>query len=109
MIEKLPFLPDEHHYAIAHVAARSSQMEHHIEHLVNAAFAGQPETAEFLLKNLGTDRMVGLLKAALLDKFPQSREQIERLCAEIGRLRTLRNNLLHWIWGKSEDPTKGRQ
>ncbi len=80
-------------------------MEHHIEHAVNSAFRGEPETAEFLLKNLPTDRIVGLLKARLTDQYPNAKEEVSKLTAEIARLRTERNNILHWIWGKAEDPT----
>jgi hypothetical protein len=36
MPKKLPFLPDEHHYAIAHVATRAAQLDHVIEVCVDA-------------------------------------------------------------------------
>lgn len=104
MVEKLPFLPDEHHYAIAAVATRSSQMEHHIEHTIYIAFLLQNNTAEFLLKNLGADRIVGLLRAKMLDMMPNEEEKITKLFSEIKRVRNERNEIMHWIWGKTEDP-----
>lgn len=101
MVTKLPFLSDDHHFAIANVAVRSGQMEYHIEHLTSETLAKLPQTAEFLLKNLGADRVVGLMQRALLDHHPADAEKIEKLVSEISRLRTERNEILHWIWGKS--------
>lgn len=102
MTTKLPFLSDEHHYALANVAARASQLDHHIEYAISLTLSEQPKIAEYLLKNLSPDRIVGLLRAVLLDTLPDHETQIESLVAEIRRVRSERNDLLHWIWGKAE-------
>ncbi|MCH8999509.1 MAG: hypothetical protein IID48_14780 [Proteobacteria bacterium] len=106
MVEKLPYLPDEHHYAIAAVAARAAQLDHHIEHAISCCLIDHPKTAEFALKNLSADRVVGLLKAVLLDMPPRNPEKIEDLISKIMKLRSERNELLHWLWGKSDEADK---
>lgn len=98
MTTKLPHISDDHHFAIANVASRSSQMEVHIEKTVEKGLLNQPKTAEFLLKNLGTDRVVGVLKAILLDTIPEEENQIENLIKTIQELRTERNEILHATW-----------
>jgi hypothetical protein len=105
MVDKLPFLPDEHHFAIAAVATRSAQLDHHIEFVINLAFLDRQHAAKFILKNLNGERMVGLLGAALHDVVPTHGESIDSLIAEINRRRGERNEILHWLWGKSDgDP-----
>ena len=100
--EKLPFLPVAHHYAIAAVAARSAQLDHTVE-LVGAALLGmRRNTAEFLLRNLGADRVIGLVQALLLDEFPAETEAVKTLIAGVNKARSDRNKILHWLWGKSE-------
>ncbi len=103
---KLPFLPDEHHYAIASVAARSAQLDHHIELMVQIALLSHQNTAEFALRNLGADRVVGLLRATLLDLAPDQADIIEALVVEIARLRGERNEVMHWLWSKSDEDDK---
>jgi hypothetical protein len=102
MVDKLPFLPDEHHYAIAAVATRSAQLDHSIEVTLYLALLKSPRTAEFLLKNLSQDRIVDLLSAVLTDAVPKSATAIDALIAEIKNVRKERNEILHWLWGKSE-------
>ncbi len=58
----------------------------------------QPKTAEYLLKNLGADRVVGLLKAMLFDTFPEKTDQIDALTKTILELKADRNGILHWTW-----------
>ena len=60
----------------------------------------QPKTAEFLLKNLGSDRVVGVLKSILLDVAPEEEPRITNLIKTIVDLRTERNKILHWTWSK---------
>jgi hypothetical protein len=72
MPNKLPFLPDDHHYAIANVAVVAAQLDHMIEATIETALLDRKSTAEFMMKNLGADRVVGLLKAVLLDMAPDS-------------------------------------
>jgi len=38
----------------------------------------------------------------LLDAAPEYEQEIEKLDAEIKRLRSERNDIMHWIWGESE-------
>lgn len=106
MVDKLPFLPDEHHFAIASVATRSAQLDHHIEHLIYMALARSQRTAEFALKNLGADRLVNFLKAVLIDAAPESEPEIAAIVAAINRVRGERNDIMHWIWGKSDEPER---
>jgi hypothetical protein len=108
MRSKLPFLPDDHHYAIANVAARSAQLDHYIELTIQCALRDHEQTARFALKNLGQDRVVGLMEAVLLDVEPKAEAGIKSVIAEINRLRTARNEILHWLWGKTEDPDIAR-
>jgi len=103
MATKLAFLSDDHQFAIANVAVRSGQMETHIEHAIRACLWTHQKTAEFALKNLGADRIVGVLEAALLDLFPGDASTIENMIAEIKRIRGERNEIIHWIWGKGAD------
>jgi hypothetical protein len=104
MSTKLPFLSDDHHFAIANVAVRVGQMEWHIENLIHNALFKQPKTAEVALKNLGADRLVTFVSAVLHDSFPEFTAEIDSLESEINRIKTERNEILHWIWGKSEKP-----
>jgi hypothetical protein len=105
MIDKLPYLSDDHHYALAAVATRSSQLEHMIELGVSGAMIGRSKLAEYILKNLGADRIVGALEAALLDRLPQNKTEVEDLMRRIRAVRAERNDMLHWIYGIADDPT----
>jgi len=77
--KKLPFLPDEHHYAIAHVATRAAQLDHAIEFCVDAQMGSHREAAEYLIKSLDTPRLIGLLRVLLQDNFPTRVSEIEAL------------------------------
>ena len=50
MPNKLPFLSDDHHYAIAHVATRSAQLEHTIEYSVDAQMLLNKGAAKLIIK-----------------------------------------------------------
>lgn len=104
MPKKLPFLPDEHHYAIAHVATRAAQLDYAIEYAVNAQMRSHIETAEHLIKRLDTNRLVELLDALLRDNFPARLSEIEKLIEDIKTARAERNEILHWIWGEGRRP-----
>ena len=98
MPTKLPHITDDHHFAIANVATRSSQLEIHIEKTIEVGLNNQPKIAEYLLKSLNTDRVTGLLKAMLLDAAPEEEQQIDNLIKTIAGIRTERNEILHWSW-----------
>ena len=98
MATKLPHITDDHHFAIANVAGRAAQMDLHIEKTIAAGLRQQPKTAEFMLKNLGAVRVVGLLKVMLLDTFPEAADQIDALLKTILELKADRNGILHWTW-----------
>ena len=104
MTTKLPQISDDHHFAIANVAARSAQLDHHVERTIEVALPHQPKTAEFMLKNLGTDRVVRLLKAVLIDAAPDETPQIDNLIQTIIDLRAERNEILHWSLGRGIKP-----
>jgi hypothetical protein len=103
MPKKLPFLPDEHHYAIAHVATRAAQLDHQIESCVDAQMRPHRKAAEHLIKRLDTSRLIELLDALLQDNFPTRLSEIEALIQDIKAARAERNEVLHWIWGKDDD------
>lgn len=104
MIEKLPYLSDAHHYALAAVTTRSAQMEHNIEHALNIALFGKPLTAEYLLRNLGQEKLVGAMQATLKDALPADRGAgIDAIVDRIKAARTERNEMVHWLYGASED------
>ena len=102
MSNKLPFLPDDHHYAIANVACRAAQLDHHIE-LTVFCLMGQ-HTGSFVLKQLGHDRQVGLIRALTLDLFPEHADELCEILDEIIVLRKERNEIMHWLWGEADAP-----
>lgn len=106
MIDKLTYLSDDHHYALAAVATRSSQMEHMIDLAFVVALPGQKNLAEYALKNLGADRIVGALEAALVDRaLPiEDPRLIANTISRIKSARNSRNEMLHWIYGAADDP-----
>ena len=104
MPTKLPHITDDHHFAIANVAGRAAQMDVQIEKTIAAGLMRQPKTAKYLLKNLGADRIVGLLKAMLLDTFPEEADQIDALNKTILELKADRNGILHWTWIPGRKP-----
>jgi hypothetical protein len=104
MPDKLPYLSDDHHYALAALATRSSQMEHMIEWALSAAMIETPSLAEYVLKNLGADRIVGALEAAYLDLLGKDDHEVIAIAARIRRIRNERNEMLHWIYGAASDP-----
>lgn len=110
MVDKLPFLADEHHYAITAVATRSGQLDAHIEMSIAVILqhAGFEKAAQNVLKNMNGDRYVNLLRDLLLDRLPNLAGEIDTAFSEIGRLRTERNEILHWLYGKAEDPAHAR-
>lgn len=108
MPNKLPFLPDDHHYAIANVAVVAAQLEHMIEATIDTALLERPRTAEFILKTTSAERLVGLLEAVLLDLAPKKEADITKLIADIRRLRSERNDIMHWIWSGSDEPDTAR-
>jgi hypothetical protein len=103
MVDKLPFLSDDHHYAVAQVAARSSQLDHMIEMTAGSLMLETPHTAAFVVRNLNHDRLVGVIGALLRDFFPEEEEEHKRLIALITSVRKERNKLMHWVWGKADD------
>lgn len=104
MTYKLPFLSDEHHFAIANVAARAAQLDHHIEFAIQVLMDEQANAAKHLLKNMNSDRLVGYLEGLLLDRFPDQSSMIEDRFKKIVEARRGRNELLHWLWGTTEEP-----
>jgi hypothetical protein len=52
MPKKLPFLSDDLHYAIAHVATRAAQLEHTIEYSVDAQMLLHRKAAEYIIRGL---------------------------------------------------------
>jgi hypothetical protein len=108
MPDKLPFLPDDHHYAIAHVATRAAQLDHALEYSIDTQLFPRRETGKFLVRNLDTNRLVSLLHAVLLENFPEKSDLINAMMKDIVTARKERNEILHWLWGKGDDDTEAR-
>ena len=104
-MSKLPFMSENHHFAIASVAVRAAQLDNYIELLISVVLWTREHTCRFLLKNLNGDKYVDLTKHLLLDSVPNHQADIEEIFSKIKELRNERNELLHWLWGKSEDIT----
>jgi hypothetical protein len=106
MTDKLPFLSDAHHYAIAAVATRSAQLDTQIEHAIwfILGMSGLEGGSKFILKNMNGDRYVGLLHALLLDVLPSASVEINAAFEQISKPRTERNEILHWLYGKTDTP-----
>ena len=71
MPTRLPHISDDHHFAIANVAGRAAQMDVHIRKIPAGWMSSNRRRRNILLKNLGADRVVGLLKMMKLDTFPE--------------------------------------
>jgi hypothetical protein len=99
----LTFLPDEFVYAIAHVAIRSAQLEHMIEFTVSVLTHDQRATSKLLMKTRGTEKIVGLLRAQLLDRFPDQQGEIEALHNKISTARSNRNDIMHLVCGRPDE------
>jgi len=108
MPDKLPFLPDDHHYAIAHVATRAAQLDHALEYSIDTQLFPRRETGKFLVRNLDTNRLVSLLHAVLLENFREKSNLINAMMKDIVSARKERNEILHWLWGKGDDDTEAR-
>jgi hypothetical protein len=108
MPDKLPFLPDDHHYAIAHVATRAAQLDHAIEYSINIQLFPRREAAKFLVRNIDTNCLVSLLHTILLENFVEKADLINAMMKDVVNARKERNEILHWLWGKGDDDTEAR-
>ena len=102
MISCLPFLTNEHCYAITNVVARAAQLDATIKLTLNKLL-GSSTAAHYLLKNLNGDKYIDLLRAMLDERGVT---EATRLTGDIKSARKDRNDLVHWLWGKSDDPTR---
>lgn len=103
MVKRIHNLPDEHHFALALLATNAAQLDVHITVLIATLLEREVKTAKFLLSNLSSDRLVGLLNALLDDTFPREKNRVRVLIAQIRQLRNERNRMVHDIWQMSED------
>jgi hypothetical protein len=104
----LPDLPDAHRDALASVTLRSAELDHLLELAINSALVDSQRTAKFLLANVSGERIVNLLRALLVDRFPEEEAAIEAMIARVGECRRERNELIHWIWKANDDPVEIR-
>lgn len=103
MKSKLPYLTDEHLKAIAHVSIRSAQLDHMLEFLVFELLNPKTRTAEKLLKSTNSHNQVDLIKSMLLDRYPWYADDIEEFTSFIKTTRTNRNDIIHHLWGKTDE------
>jgi hypothetical protein len=108
MSNKLPFLSDEFHFAIASVAVRAAQLEHHIEHAISHFMIKSPEMSKFLLGKASQGKSVEAFRAAAIDALPDMAAQIDELVKRIVKIKDRRNETLHWLWGKGEDENNAK-
>jgi hypothetical protein len=107
MTDKLPYLSDAHHYAIAAVAARAAQLDATIEVSIAGMLPGSPNAAAFILRGMNGDKYVDLLEKMLVDlAMYEHVPMVETVFSQIRTLRTERNEILHWLYGKTDDPEK---
>lgn len=101
MAIKLPYLSDDHHFAIAIVAAKSAELDHLIDTLLYLTI--EPEDVSlFILKNVNSDRLVELLRLALGAELAQFKKDLDGLFERVKTVRTGRNQILHWLSESTE-------
>lgn len=106
MVPKLPYLTDEHHYAIARLAVYGAELDHVIELTVDVMFRNTPNTAKAVITNLTTDRLLGVLDALLADKYPTEAAQHSQMVADIKATRLDRNQVMHSLTDETGDDTE---
>jgi hypothetical protein len=99
---KLPFLSTEHHFAIANVAAYSATLDQSIERFIYLWLGDPTEIAEFILKTLSFDRLIELLRIMYEIRLPKHTANIEELFKKIKKSRGERNQVLHWMYEKTD-------
>ena len=95
-------LSDDVHSAIASVVASSALMDRHLDTAIAHLLLGKEATARFLLKTLDHDQLPRLYQALLCDEFPDSERQITDLIGLIEELRKATEDMLDWLWSKTE-------
>jgi hypothetical protein len=106
MPDRLPFLPDEHYYAITNVVARAAQLDHSLYFSLAFQLSDKRHLMKYLIANVDLNRLIKVLHAALLDNFPAKHDEINTLIKSINVARADRNDLIHWLWQKTDDPEK---
>lgn len=97
MSSKLGYLPDEHQFAIAAVAARAAELDNAIDRLIYLLMDQSDPVAEFILKNLNADRLVELLRTIFVSRLPAQEKHLKILFDKIKTGRGERNHVLHWL------------
>ena len=103
MTTKLPFLSDDHHFAIANVAVHSATLDQTIDRLVYLTILPH-SVAEFLVKNTPPDRLVEILRLTFVAELAQHSALIDALFGQIKKSRSDRNHVLHWLHESTEKP-----
>ncbi|WP_022697951.1 hypothetical protein [Euryhalocaulis caribicus] len=100
----LPFLPDDHHYAITAVTTRASQLDQTVVAGIATFLFDRFSAAKIIAGRMRTLDQLALLQC-LMEESPEcSGADIAGLFARIRMARTDRNKIVHWLWGKSEHP-----
>jgi hypothetical protein len=103
MATKLPFLSDDHHFAIANVAANSATLDHVIDRLVYLTIEPH-DVAAYLVKNVPADRLVEIIRLAFVAELQEHSGLIDALFKQIKKCRTERNHVLHWLHESTDKP-----
>jgi hypothetical protein len=96
MATKLPYLSDDHHFAIANVAAQSAELDIVLDSTVYLTIV-PTEVSLYLVKNLGPDRLVEVLRLALVAELPKYELKINASFEWVKTMRSTRNQVLHWL------------
>jgi hypothetical protein len=104
MVTKLPHLSDDHHFALANVAAQSAELDIVLDSAVYLTIE-PPEVSLFLVKSLAPDRLVEILRLALVAELAEYEPKINSLFQRVKTMREARNQVLHWL----HEPTQSRE
>jgi hypothetical protein len=91
---RLPYLSDDHHFAIANVAAQSAELDIVLDSAVYLTIVPK-EVSLYLVKNLGPDRLVEILRLAFIAELSEYAPTINTLFERVKTMRSERNHVLH--------------
>lgn len=107
-MDLLPFLPDEHHIAIAHVATRSALLDHVIEWTIAGILRNDPDKSRHILINKHPNKLPAIMGNLLVADLPDEKPAIDWLIGKITNTRERRNRVIHWVIGKTNQAGKAR-
>lgn len=108
MVDPLPRLSIPHHIAIAKLTLKVSQIEWQMDAIVASVLFRHPQFANAVIAPSQGHRVLELMDSILRDQYHADEEEITALVKEIRSIRSVRNEIVHWLWQASakadEDP-----